>query len=138
MKKGFGKLKYPAALLVMCAMCFCLSSAEEPVYDFAYVRNMKDCAIYYIFDVESGTVKQFRTNDSVILVGSFTGDLSRGALDISYRVNWHETFTLVNPPDESLAVLTDFSGVSYEYTRVDTDAAAQLMRQGGYSEMRLE
>ena len=123
------------AVLLLCA--FSAAGAEEIVYDFAYVRQMADYQIYYIFDIETASVKQFKTNETTVLAGTFTGDLRTG-LDIRYRQDWHESFRLKNPADMALAVLTDYSGFSFEYTLTETAPVVLLLQRGGYTEIRME
>ena len=138
--RGVGALGRLAVLLAGMILLLCAwgaAGAEEIVYDRAYVRQMADYGIYYLFDIETGTVKQFKTNESTVLVGTFTGDL-RGGLDIRYRQDWHESFRLKNPTDETTAVLTDYSGFSFEYLLTDTAAAVLLLRNGSYTEIRME
>ncbi len=124
-----------AALALALAAVPC--TAESPVYEYAYVRTLPDYAIYYLFDLETRTVRQFKTNEASVLVGTFTGDLSTD-LVISYHRDWHEHFRLAVPGDEGLAVLTDFSGFSYEYTKADPAAAAAILLSGSYFEIRME
>ena len=75
--RGVGALGRLAVLLAGMILLLCAwgaAGAEEIVYDRAYVRQMADYGIYYLFDIETGTVKQFKTNESTVLVGTFTGD----------------------------------------------------------------
>ena len=67
------------------------AEADGTVYEYAYVRVLPDYAIYYVFDMDTMTVRQFKTNDAGALVGTFTGDPAVGA-DIRYRKDWYESF----------------------------------------------
>ena len=113
------------------------AGADGTVYEYAYVRVLPDYAIYYVFDMDTMTVRQFKTNDTGALVGTFAGDPVHGA-DIRYRQDWHESFRPVTPGDLSRVLITDFSGFTFEYVMTDPAAAANLMKNGGYYDIRLE
>ena len=113
------------------------AGAEDTVYEYAFVRVLPDYAIYYVFDVDTMTVRQFKTNDAGALVGTFTGDPVFGA-DIRYSRDWHESFHPVTPGDLSRVLITDYSGFTFEYIQTDPFAAADLMKNGGYYDIRLE
>ncbi len=129
------------ALAVICLLFTALPAGPAGAggieYDLAYVREMKDYSIYYLFDMDTHTLRQFRTNEAVALVGSFTGD-PEGGMDIRFRQDWHEGLRAVSPGDRSRAVLTDFSGFTFEYVLTDVSRAAALLTGGGYTELRLE
>ncbi len=136
--KGTGfRFGRAAALAAAVLMLFASAQAGEIVYEYAYVRILPDYAIYYVFDMDTMTVRQFRTNDSGALVGTFTGDMALGA-DICYRKDWHESFRPVSPGEMSMALITDYSGFTFEYTRTDASAAAAILEGGGYTDIRLE
>ena len=113
------------------------AGADGMVYEYAYVRMLPDYAIYYVFDMDTMTVKQFKSNDAGALSGTFTGDLVSGA-DIRYRKDWHESFRPVTPGDLSRALITDYSGFTFEYVLTDPAAAENLLKNGGYYDIRLE
>ena len=113
------------------------AEADGTVYEYAYVRVLPDYAIYYVFDMDTMTVRQFKTNDAGALVGTFTGDPAVGA-DIRYRKDWYESFRPVLPGDLSRALITDYSGFTFEYILTDPGAAAELMRTGGYYDIKLD
>ena len=113
------------------------AGAEETVYEYAYVRMLPDSAISDGFEMDTMTVRQFKTNDTVALVGTFIGDMAFGA-DIRYSKDWHESFFPVSPGDLSRAMITDYSGFTFEYMLTDPAAAARLMKNGGYCDIWLE
>lgn len=138
---GGGRIRYRriaflAAMILALAAAF-PAGAENTVYEYAYVRALPDYAIYYVFDMDTMTVRQFKTNDAGALVGTFTGDMAFGA-DIRYSRDWHESFFPVSPGDLSRAMITDYSGFTFEYILTDPAAAAELMKNGGYYDIRLE
>ena len=138
---GAGRIRYRgaaflAAVILALSAVFC-AGAENTAYEYAYVRVLPDYAIYYVFDLDTMTVRQFKTNDAGALVGIFTGDMAFGA-DIRYSRDWHESFVPVLPGDLSRTMITDYSGFTFEYTLTDPAAAANLMKNGGYYDIWLE
>ena len=111
--------------------------AEDAVYEYAFVRALPDYAIYYVFDLDTMTVRQFKTNDAGALVGTFTGDVVYGA-DIRYSRDWHEIFSPVSPGDLSRVLITDYSGFTFEYVLTDPGAAQVFLKNGGDYDIRLE
>ncbi len=138
--KRFGSVFTAAVLMTVLFMTITVpesAHAEAVVYEYAYVRQMPDYGIYYLFDMDTMTVKQFKTNEPTVLVGTFTGTMQTG-LDIRYRRDWHESFRLKDPPDMLWAILTDYSGFTFEYMLTDPMAAGMTLAAGGYAEIRME
>ena len=135
-RNGYRMISALAAVILSLFAVF-IAGAEDTVYEYAFVRVLPDYAIYYVFDVDTMTVRQFKTNDAGALVGTFTGDPVFEA-DIRYKKDWHESFRPVTPGNLSKVLITDYCGFTFEYVQTDPVAAANLLKTGGYYDIRLE
>jgi len=88
------------------------------VYDYAYERDLGEYSVYYMFDNDSKTVKNFSSNDTGVLNGTYTGDLDSG-ITITYYYDgssWNEYFVFSGKNCER-GVLTDGNGLTFDFKR---------------------
>ena len=88
------------------------------MYDYAYERDLGEYSVYYMFDNDSKTVKNFSSNDTGVLNGTYTGDLDSG-ITITYYYDgssWNEYFVFSGKNCER-GVLTDGNGLTFDFKR---------------------
>lgn len=94
-------------------------------YEKAFIREMSDYDLYYMFDTDKKEVIYFSTNDTYIQEGIYSGRFSSG-VDINWiNDGWHETFTLEN--DSKIATLTDGNGFDWEFEVCDVENAQKVL-----------
>ena len=105
---------------------------EASEYEAAYVYPLTEYSIYYLIDLDTQIVRNYTTNDTGILVGTFTGDLASG-IDIYYDYDggWHEQLKYKNAGDDSAVTVTDVNGFEYEYTKTDVAEAEAVLNLPG-------
>lgn len=100
-------------------------------YEKAFIRDMSNYDLYYMFNVDEKEVISFSTSDTYIQRGIYTGEFSSG-VDINWiNDGWHETFTCLNGSKK--ATLIDGHGYDWEYkvcTVEDAQKALDLINQG--------
>lgn len=100
---------------------------EEPAseYELAFIRDMSNYDLYYMFDTDTKKVVFFGTNDTYIEKGTYTGKFSSGV-----KINWsHGEWTekFVNKSNSSSATLTDGNGLEWEYEKCDVSKAQKVL-----------
>ena len=105
--------------------------AETPVpeekkseYEKAYIRDMSNYDLYYMFDTDTKTVVYFGTNDTYLERGTYTGDFSTGVTITWGHAEWTEKFT---HKGGNYAVLIDGSGWDWEYQVCDISKAQKVL-----------
>ena len=113
-----------------------VSQKDEQVSNkIAFVRKLTGYEIYYLFDLDTNTIKQFSTADTGVLVGTFTGTFNT-IVTITYDYDnspWSETFQ--NNGSENLAILIDTNGFKWDYEKTDVAAVEKILSQDIYIEM---
>lgn len=111
-----------------------VSRKDEQVSNkIAFVRKLTGYEIYYLFDLDTNTIKQFNTADTGVLVGTFTGTFNT-IVTITYDYDnslWSETFQ--NNGSENLAILIDTNGCKWDYEKTDVAAVEKLLSQDIYN-----
>ena len=96
----------------------------ESEYEKAYIRDMSNYDLYYMFDTDTKTVVYFGTNDTYIERGTYTGDFSTGITITWSHGEWTEKFT---HKSGSYATLIDGNGWDWEYKVCDVGAAQRIL-----------
>ena len=96
----------------------------ESEYEKAYIRDMSNYDLYYMFDTDTKTVVYFGTNDTYIERGTYTGDFSTGVTITWSHGEWTEKFT---HKSGNYATLIDGSGWDWEYKVCDVGAAQRIL-----------
>lgn len=105
-------------------------SQREYTYEFAFVRDATEYSMYYLIDEDTNTVRSFSTNDTGVLVGTYTGNLIDGIQISYYGGKMNETLTLISGSSES-AYLTDSFGSKFTYNSTNvSDAEGYLSIEG--------
>ena len=123
-------------LCAVAALLYASALAEPPetIYEYAFVLDNGEYQIYYVFDTDEMIVRNFYSNDTGVMVGTFTGDESEG-FSIHWIEGWDESFQI---SDNDKAMLIDSSGFEWEYTIVPVEEAEAVLNQEGYKDMKLE
>lgn len=109
--------------------------AEESVYEFAYKKAGPEYTLYYLIDTDEKVVRYFSTNDTGVLVGTYTGDLIEG-IDILYTGgNMHEQIQFENASDDSSIILTDPAGFEWTFSKTSVSEAEEILNQDGYQDI---
>lgn len=96
----------------------------ESEYEKAYIRDMSNYDLYYMFDTDTKTVVYFGTNDTYIERGTYTGDFSTGVTITWSHGEWTEKFT---HKSGSYATLIDGNGWDWEYKVCDVGTAQRIL-----------
>ena len=89
-------------------------------YEKAYIRDMSNYDLYYIFDTDTKKVVYFGTNDTYIENGTYTGDFATGVTINWSHGEWTEKFT---HSSGSKATLIDGNGFDWDFKVCDIGAA---------------
>lgn len=95
-------------------------------YEKAFIRDLSNYDIYYMFDEDTNTVINFVTNDTSVMKGTYIGDFSTGVtIDFtSYGDNWYEKLT---NSSGSKATLIDGNGFEWDYEICDVAKAQSVL-----------
>lgn len=93
-------------------------------YEKAYIRDMSNYDLYYMFDTDNKTVVFFGTESDYIDKGTYTGDFSTGIKIIWDHGEWTEKFT---HKSGNTAILIDGNGWDWEYKVCDVDRAQAVL-----------
>ena len=93
-------------------------------YEKAYIRDLSNYDLYYMFDTDTKTVVYFGTNDTYIERGTYTGDFSTGVTITWSHGEWTEKFT---HKSGNYATLIDGNGWDWEYKVCDVGAAQRIL-----------
>lgn len=96
----------------------------ESEYEKAYIRDLSNYDLYYMFDTDTKTVVYFGTNDTYIERGTYTGDFSTGVTITWSHGEWTEKFT---HKSGSYATLIDGNGWDWEYKVCDVGEAQRIL-----------
>lgn len=79
---------------------------EKPIskYEKAFIRNLGQYSLYYMFDVDEKTVVYFGTNDTYPTYGTYKGDFSAGITITWSHGEWTEKFTHKSGSDKATLV----------------------------------
>lgn len=100
------------------------SNEPESEYEKAYIRDMSNYDLYYMFDTDTKTVVYFGTNDTYVERGTYTGDFSTGVTITWSHGEWTEKFT---HKSGSYATLIDGNGWNWEYKVCDVGTAQRIL-----------
>lgn len=110
-------------------------ATEASVYEFAYKKAGPEYTLYYLIDTDEKVVRYFSTNDTGVMVGTYTGDLDKG-IDILYTGgDMHEQIQFENASDDSSIILTDPSGFEWVYVKTEVSEAEEILNQDGYQDI---
>lgn len=110
---------------------------ESPsIYECAYALTNNEYSVYCLFDFDRKIVRNFVTNDTGVLVGTFTGDFNSG-LNIwyDYDEGFGDTFKYKTANNDSIAVLIDDMGFEIEFLKANVAEAEAIINQPGYHDM---
>ncbi len=108
----------------------------DSIYDIAYVRELNEYSLYYLFDMDNKIVRYFSTNDTGVQLGTISGEMNSGMkMYIDYGDGFSETLKYKTAHNDSIAILTDSSGFEWEYKKTDVAAAEAIIKQPGYSDI---
>ena len=94
-------------------------------YEKAFIRELSNYNLYFMFDTDNNEVIYFGTNDTYIMKGIYSGSFSSG-LDVNWvNDGWHETFK--NPNGSNYATLVDGNGYDWEYKVCDVATAKEVL-----------
>lgn len=102
---------------------------EKPVseYELAFIRDMSNYDLYFMFDKDTKEVAYFGTNDSGVMKTKYTGNFSKG-VDIdwdNYQEGWHDTF--IYKDGSTVATYIDGNGFEWEYKKCDLKKAQSVL-----------
>ncbi len=90
-------------------------------YEYAFVRELSEYSIYYMFDTDANSVINFITNDGYIMRGTFSGDFSS---EIS--INWvNDGYSEKLNINGNKATIIDGNGFDWEYRSCDVLSAQE-------------
>ncbi len=118
-KKG-DKFEKDAEIIIYCW------KYEKPQseYEKAYIRDMSNYDLYYMFDTDKKAVVYFGTNDTYIEKGTYTGDFATGVTITWSHGEWTEKFTHKSGRS---ATLIDGSGWDWEYKVCNVEEAQKIL-----------
>lgn len=93
-------------------------------YEKAYIRDMSNYDLYYMFDTDTKTVVYFGTNDTYIEKGTYTGDFTTGVTINWSHGEWTEKFT---HKSGNYATMIDGNGWDWEYKVCDVEKAQNVL-----------
>ena len=93
-------------------------------YEKAYVRDMSNYDLYYMFDTDAKKVVYFGTIDTYIERGTYTGSFATGVTINWSHGEWTEKFT---HSSGSKATLIDGNGFDWEYKTCDVKKAQDVL-----------
>ena len=93
-------------------------------YEKAFIRDMSNYDLYYMFDTDTKTVVYFGTNDTYIEKGTYTGNFSTGVTITWSHGEWTEKFT---HKSGNTATLIDGNGWDWEYKVCDVEKAQKVL-----------
>lgn len=95
-------------------------------YDKAFIRDLPDYNLYFMFDTDAHTFVSFGTNDSGAIKGTYTGEFSEG-VEICWGEEWYETF--VYSGTGKYATYIDFNGFEWEYEVCEVLSAQNVLNE---------
>lgn len=100
---------------------------EKPAseYEMAFIRDMSNYDLYYMFDIDNKKVVYFGTNDTYVDKGTYSGDFNSGVTINWSHGEWTEKF--VNKNVSSSAMLTDGNGFEWKYEKCDVSKAQKIL-----------
>lgn len=100
---------------------------EKPAseYELAFIRDMSNYDLYYMFDTDTKKVVYFGTNDTYIDRGTYSGDFNSGVTINWSHGEWKEKF--VNKDGSNTAMLTDGNGFEWKYEKCDVSKAQKIL-----------
>lgn len=100
---------------------------EKPVseYELAFIRDMSNYDLYYMFDTDTKKVVYFGTNDTYVEKGTYSGDFNSGVTINWSHGEWKEKF--VNKNGSTSAILTDGNGFEWKYEICDLSKAQKVL-----------
>ena len=98
-------------------------------YEKAYIRDLNNYDLYYMFDTDTKTVVYFGTNDSYVDKGTYTGDFSNGVKITWDHGEWTEKFI---HKSGSYATLIDGNGFDWEFKVCDVEKAQRILNDLQY------
>ncbi len=101
-----------------------VSNKPESEYERAYIRELNDYDLYYMFDMDTNTVVYFSTLDTYVERGTYTGNFSTGVTITWSHGEWTETFT---HNGGNYATLIDGNGFEWEYEVCDVGKAQRIL-----------
>lgn len=100
---------------------------EKPAseYEMAFIRDMSNYDLYYMFDIDAKKVVYFGTNDTYVDKGTYSGDFNSGVTINWSHGEWTEKF--VNKNNSNTAMLTDGNGFEWKYEKCDVSKAQTIL-----------
>ena len=95
-------------------------------YEKAFIRELPAYDLYLMFDTDEHIVIYFGTNDSGVMEGIYTGELSEG-VEIYWDEVWHENF--IYRGTGKYATYVDFNGFEWEYEMCEVSSAQSVLNE---------
>lgn len=96
-------------------------------YELAFVRELSNYSLYYMFDTDSNAIAQFGTDDTYLYKGTYTGDFSSGVIMTWDHGEWTDKF--IYSGYASKATYIDGNGFDWEYESCDLKNAQKILDQ---------
>lgn len=94
-------------------------------YEKAFIREMSNYSLYYMFDTDTNKVVTFSSQDTYVDKGVYSGDFNSGVTITWDHGEWTEKF--INKDGSSYATMTDGNGFDWEYKVCDIETAQKRL-----------
>ncbi|MBQ4584074.1 MAG: hypothetical protein IJA94_04230 [Bacilli bacterium] len=100
---------------------------EKPVseYELAFIRDMSNYDLYYMFDTDTKKVVYFGTNDTYIENGMYSGEFNTGVTINWLHGEWTEKF--INKDSSNTATLIDGNNFEWKYEKCEVSKAQKIL-----------
>ena len=98
-------------------------------YELAFIRDMTNYDLFYMFDTDTKKVIYFGTNDTYVENGTYSGNFDSGVTIKWSHGEWTEKFVNKNG---SNAMLTDGNGFEWKYEKCDVSKAQKILDNLNY------
>lgn len=111
------------------------TSASQSIYELAYEKSNEEYSIYYLIDIDEKIIRNFTTNDTGVLYGTYTGSLNSG-IDINYNGgDMHEQIQFNSKDDDSSITLIDPNGFDWQFNKTSVSKVEEIINQDGYKDI---
>ena len=102
---------------------------KEPVskYEYAFIRDLSNYDIYFLFDVDTNEYIYFTTNDTYIEVGQYSGDLSTERVRLIHEI--YEGYSVYFKLTSSGGTYTDHIGNTFSFATIKPYLAEEVLEE---------